>query len=346
MQIVDFMFNIKFPREFALDGSRYAIVNSQAELNVLINKFISNHNLYTTVYSFKEVNGRIGNYSTAIIDRVYFDIDVKDRNNNEIDVILEAKKIMGLLDSKKLFYSVSFSGRGIHIIVYSKATNNKFAIKKFVNYVIDETKAKIDTSVVGDVAREIRIINTINQKSGLYCIPILPEELDSYEHIKSISTKPRKIESKFLIGEKLLDLNEYSDGEHMDFHNENYFDKIENGGDEIIDIEEFKKSISTIPCLMEIVNNSSAGYSERTLLISYMKSHGYSVEDAHNIIKGFISEEKWNKSKCTRTHAHKYYAGNYMLPSCRTIASQGNCPIYNKGLSQTNCKWFCKLNGW
>ena len=336
MFVGDKLFKLTFPREFAVNGKRLKIVHNIQELSREISRYINGNNLYTTVYSFRQTNGTKAIYSTAVVDRILIDIDNKDAKGNPVDAKEQTHKIADYLLAKSYFFNINFSGRGFHIYIYTKATSGGSAVRNYVAELVQRTGAIVDTSVVGDLAREVRILNTINQKSKLYCIPIKVEEIDSAE---SLAVRPRKLDKSFLYGSTLLDLQPYQQNisTNFNFGNAPYTmlrSSFEINTDYVIN------QLKQIPCIKEILDNSYAGWQERTLLLIFLKENGYSYDDAQKIIKAFIAKDKYEKSICTRNHAAAIYSRSYKLPSCATINKMGLCPMAD----QKKCRFYNKLN--
>ncbi len=327
------MFKLTFPREFAVNGKRLKIVNSINELNNEIRKYINGNNLYTTVYSFRQTNGAKAVYSTAIVDRILVDIDNKDSKGNPVNSKEEVHKISDYLLSKNYFFSINFSGRGFHVYIYTKTTTGGSAVRNYVAELVQRTGAVIDFSVVGDLAREVRLLNTINQKSKLYCIPIKVDEIDIAE---KLAVSPRKIDRSYLYGKTLLDLSPYQ----QFINNSAGIGKQEFNSSFELNVEYTINMLKKIPCIKDILENENAGWQQRTLLLIFLKENGYSLNDAQKIIKTFISKEKYETSVCTRNHAAAIYARNYRLPNCSFIDKTGLCPVSEK----TSCPFYNKLD--
>ena len=332
----DKLFKLTFPREFAVNGKRLKIVHNIQELSNEINNYIDGNNLYTTVYSFRQTNGTKAIYSTAIVDRILIDIDNKDSKGNPVDAKEQVHKIANYLLTKNYFFNINFSGRGFHIYIYTKTISGGGAVKNYVAELVQRTGAIVDTSVVGDLAREVRILNTINQKSKLYCIPIKIDEIDSAE---SLAVRPRKLDKSFLYGSTLLDLQPYQQGIVENF-NYSGFSHITLRSSFDINTDYVINMLKQVPCIKEVLDNSYAGWQERTLLLLFLKENGYSLEDAQKIVKAFIAKDKYETSTCTRNHAAAIYSRSYKLPSCSTINKIGLCPLAD----QKKCLFYNKLN--
>ena len=328
-------------RELCLNGKRIRATNSLIEFCNFINKFNGKFNIYTTLYSFNKLspNGITGDYNTANVSSIFVDIDVKTSKGEKVDVVNEGKKLVEWLESTNYKFNINFSGRGLHFFIYTnnnKLNNPKIALKKFVEKAVSESGAIVDKSSFGDVAREVRVINTINLKSGLYCVPIKPEELTSIEEIALIARGQRKFGSDFIFGTKLVDLSQ-NDGESLITRKSN--EKEEKVSTEI-NVEQFKKVYGDIPCIKDIIEDDHAGYSKRTMFITFMKNKGFTDSEINKVLQEFISDEKWNSSECTRTHVEKISKYNYRIASCKSYKSKGLCPVEN----QEECKYYNKLD--
>jgi hypothetical protein len=336
------MFRLNFPREFAVNGKRLLVVHNIDELAHNISKYIRDNNLYTTVYSFGETNGHKAYYNTAVIDRVFIDVDNHGIKGEPIDAAKETRKIADYLLSKGYLFNINFSGRGYHIFIYTSVSRSPISIKNFAYELIERAGASVDTSVIGDLAREVRILNTINQKSGLYCIPVRIEEIG--DKALELAKRPRNIDSSFLYGKVLLNLSLYDTEEVFNYSRKSVSD-FHMATEKPVDFEEFYSRVSNIPCINEILDNDMAGWQERSLLLSYMKYQGYTVDDAENIIKSFINKEKYNKSVCVKNHARSYYSRTYLVPSCHAVSRMGLCPIARMGKALNTCLFYNKLSG-
>lgn len=330
----------RFYREIALNGKRVKAISNKAELEQFINKYNGVANLYTTVNSYKQANG-LCFYNSIILDKVFIDIDPKEG----IDIVIEAKKVLKYIEEQRLAHSISFSGRGIHIFIYCKVEellNPEIALRSFGYELKNKTGAEIDMTVF-DIAREVRLLNTINMRTGLYCIPIKKEELNDMNFIRETAKTIRALSPDYLYEGNMLSLKPYDNNIPIDTHTQMAsFDDLGNlfSTKSVINPDIFIKSVEDIPCLKEIVEDDKAGWHSRSWLLSYMKNKGYSMNDAEAVIKAFISKEKWNKSNCTRSHARNFYSRNYMLLSCEQVAAMGLCPLAKK---QSDCKHYNKL---
>lgn len=167
-----------------------------------INQFVASRNMCGTYRSAYR-------YSTTDIDNalmygdMYFDFD--DINNFETVrkdaiTVLNTIEVTFLIDKKVV--QIYYSGyKGIHLILSAKTLgvqpcDNLNEIYKYIAMNTSKfTKfGTIDTQIY-DNRRLFRIPNTINEKSGLYKIPLTYEELEtlSIEDIKEMASTPRVI---------------------------------------------------------------------------------------------------------------------------------------------------------
>ena len=329
----------RFKREFSINGKRIKIINNMEELITNINTYLSRNNLYTTVYPYKYTNTTIAYYDTAFIDKVFIDIDSVVRNN-EVDIVSEANKLIEYLNKEQYYYSINFSGRGFHFFIYTTNVDiehKKYSLGNYVLELINKLNLNVDRSSVGDIARLVRLINTINQKSRLYCIPIHNDEVNDLEKIKELAKSKRRLDKTFLYGSRLVDLKPYDIRTDEVYNNNNPIEDVEINGEnkEEINFEEFKNEIKGKYCLEEIIDDDMAGWDKRTLLISYLYHTGKSEKNANEIVRKVLSAEKWNNSSCARTHVHKFYLKGYNRKSCKSIQDLGLCP--------KKCKFYNKL---
>lgn len=334
----------KYPRELCLNNARVKIAQSSKDVEDFINKNNGFSELHTSVFSYTQTDGTKAYYNSVVVDKIYIDIDPVDKNNLKNDICFELNKIIKYFQEQDLMFSINFSGRGFHFYSYCNLEhliNPAVALKNATNFIKEKTNAKIDSSVVGDIARETRLLNTINKRSGLFCIPIKVEELNNLEQIKELAKHKRALTSEFLYGHKLLSLKSFDTNEPYQTKVIEYQDSFRT--ESKIDTERFKKKASEIPCISEILQNDRAGWNERTLLLGYLQGKGFSVDDAEAVLKSFISEEKWKKSHCTRNHSRKYFSYGYSLKSCSEIGKLGLCPLLNMKKNQVECKFYEKL---
>lgn len=340
------MLRIDFPRELCVDGTRVAIANNVEDMRHFIDKFNKRHNLYTSVYSFRQTAQNKGVYATANITRVFFDFDthaIFDGTSIPVDAYLNLIKFYIFMKAYGIAFSVNFSGRGFHAYVYvnenDTLNNPNKAVYNFQSFIKKRLDLEIDLSSFGDVARETRIINTMNMRSHRYCIPLTDDDIlrgQDFIERKALARVP--LEPAHMLGSTLVSLKPFDSGVSMS-----------NGRHDRIDIykttnsvhySHFIKHYGDIPCVENVLTTKEPGWPARTFILTFMMGKGYSINDAQEIMKSFISEHKWSESSCTREHAGEVYARGYFIPSCATLAEKGICPLAGK---QHSCRYFNRL---
>lgn len=329
----------KFPVEVSIDGKRVGLIQNKEQYVDFINKYNGKMNLYQTIYTFEAFDGNKPYYETALVDSVFIDIDSKDsKTKKEIDIITEGKKLTEWLHKNQLLYNIYFSGRGLHVYIYvepSYLNNKKVALRNFSLFIKAKLDVNIDMSVAGDISRIARIPNTINMRSGLYCIPITNDELKTVGYLQELAKHQRQmIKPQGLYLLKLTKFDSKSTSYNETKTNESFSDSDE------INFEKFKEFVKDIPCIDDIISDNEAGYKQRTLFLSWCKHMGFTERESQNLLKSFLSKEKWNKSNCARGHAQKIFKYNYNLPSCKTILNLGLCPFKDVQEQKSKCKYY------
>ena len=160
--------------------------------------------LYRSYYSFdKEILEHFQKYKsvrsfkgTTYLEKIIFDID-KDKNTDTHTLQSARAFYNRLKDDFELdsgYIRIYFSGRGYHIVI-----PDIFGFKpsNVLHYHVKETLEKYfpEADSIYDATRLLRVVNSKNLKTGLYKIPLTPEELFSNdaEGIKKLAEAPRTI---------------------------------------------------------------------------------------------------------------------------------------------------------
>ncbi|MDD4247551.1 MAG: hypothetical protein PHT13_00335 [Methanosarcina sp.] len=151
--------------------------------------------LYGTVYSFTEYNFPKEDRDNAVIDCIPFDFDCAEANE---DALLEMRFVIDWCIRHSIEPRVTFSGsKGFHLVIDFDDVDLKYpreTIRKFAFSLITGGKLKcVDNTVLGDVNRILRFINTQHSKTLMYCIPLtITEALTlSIEEIHELAKTPR-----------------------------------------------------------------------------------------------------------------------------------------------------------
>jgi hypothetical protein len=196
---------------------RHLPVKDERILGIFLETYASRPGQYISVYSFSHIfEDGVFDYNSAKINRLYLDFDDDESPQHAID---EAIMTIRALARHGIITHTYFSGKkGVALYIefetvevadinkkevitqffdiIKKAVENEFEI--FCGMVIDNTKTgftyildALDHKVRGDIARLSRIPNT-RHASGLYCIPLTYEELQSgLENIKRLAEHPK-----------------------------------------------------------------------------------------------------------------------------------------------------------
>lgn len=166
-----------------------------------INKFITNRDsdYYVSLYKYTEAhkqhlekNGSLKGIRDTLTNTLYFDFDSKDNLDVARNDALEVANrliIRGMDEDNIGCYFTGGKGFSIEVEIDEYITPDKF---KAITMDIAGDLPTFDT-VVNDPNRIVRIFNTRHQNSGLYKIPLTPEELVDLDinEIKLLAKNPR-----------------------------------------------------------------------------------------------------------------------------------------------------------
>ena len=182
-----------------------------AELNKYLNDVVYKEDTkdwYTSLFTFgKEstehfaTNGSIAGYNgTAYTNNLVFDLDNEDLDKARQDVDKLLKQLstkVGLgKDGIRNHVRVYFSGnKGFHVFVKTAKQYSSEELKEYCS-IIAEGIESFDP-VIYNKTRCFRVANTLNQKSGLYKIPISLELIRDKDGIEKIKELAKTIQSVF-----------------------------------------------------------------------------------------------------------------------------------------------------
>ncbi len=303
-----------FPREVGLP--RQLVYNNNDYLSFINRNNGKKNAIYTTVYSFKDINEKRPNYDSAIIDKLFFDFDDKECN-----AYFETKKLHEYCLNKNIKHSLIMSGRGYHIYIYTQLMTyqyKKSAIRLAQLFFINKLNLKCDAQIVGDISRLTRIPNTHNGKGKRFCIPLTLLQFNKGDEFIKILAKKQNFVKNVFIGKKKFDMKEFDIICDMEF---------------IIDIPNIKSSstvinISSLPfCIQCILSKPNPNYKERYLLILYLKEKGYTKEEVYDILKDCLSTQKlYHCIKEERQLHYLFERHDLVFPCCKKIKNDNFCP--------------------
>ena len=273
-------------------------------------------NIYRSVYNY---DGEI-DINNVIVDKIFLDFDY----DKDLVFFDNVRKVAKYLADSGYTFCIRFSGRGFHLFIYldedKKLRNPKQAIRKWVKDMHNKTDTDSDFSVVGDLRRVSRMLNSMNLKTHLYCIPIQYNELMNFTY-ESICEMAKTIDDTstldyYFVGKKYLDISDFdSDNEPKHLNHQ-------------INKKNIKVQQGFPPCILEMLKNPELGYYERGQLIVYLRDDGYSFYEILTILKNVLSENKYYH--CTEEEGQVEYLyfvrENLLFSSCQTLKDNGLCP--------------------
>jgi len=327
------MFNT-FPREIGFPVRR--LVLTKQDFYSLINKYINIVNLYTSVYKFKVISKGRPVYDSAVIDKVFVDID----KENEYDKLLD---IHEYLTKKDIKHTIFFSGRGFHLYVFTKILDIPEGwVKKqaLVNYIESELGEKfglqVDKVCVGDLARLTRIPNTFNFKRRRFCIPLDDKLLYSgYNYIRQCALK-QKFDYN-IWGAKEIDLMKWvKDVEMLNTSNiltksdyiQQTYSVIKEGCEEFDFLPDFPPFLDKIISRKKESWNKELGWRERALIIIWLKEHTFTLQQTIAFLRKILTKEEF--IHCVMEERQPYYIyrrdktpNPYHFPNMQTLMNNG-----------------------
>ena len=270
-------------------------------------------NLYRTIYNFTDRP----NWRHAIIDKLFFDFDVQDEEGKELE---HARKMHEYLSERNLKHTIFFSGRGFHIYLFTKETHSSelqnpiAAVKNAHREIVKLADAEVDP-VTTDLMRISRLPNSINIKSGLFCIPLNAKDLYlSKEEIMEMAKSQRHIEMD-LSGD-LLSLEEYDREAGL----------YEFAEAEPIPIEDEFLEKMLPSCVLNLLSKGDCVRDERYLIITAMRDNLVSREDVRKTLKTYLTEKKYKHCVFEEDQVNYLYDNEHLLfKNCETIQQDGLC---------------------
>ena len=158
---------LSFPRQIGLKRS---MCHTESEFRNYVGKLNGKSSLYTSLYAFDRMNGHLPDYSTALIDRAWWDFD-KDDNGNTIEKVKEdVAKLINRLEGD---VRVVATGRGFHVhqLFARKVQGRNWAIH-LDRYQRDMASGLSSLDGVGYPEKLTRVPDTYNPKRGRWCVMI------------------------------------------------------------------------------------------------------------------------------------------------------------------------------
>mgnify|MGYP003132396961 CR=1 FL=1 len=312
------------------------VVLARNEYADFINAQNNRTNVYTTVYDFQHFSEKAKIESSVIIDRIFLDFDAHE---DELELAWrDVKVVMNMVINNNWLHTLFFSGRGFHLFLFGKRTNNMRNVQTFFREVKENLSIKVGRKNtlderVGQTTRLRRVPNTVNMSSSdengnpYYCVPLTVDDLSlNLEQILSIAKKPRHIPFK-KGGENEVLFPEAPPMEAL-------------GG--AVSVPETVGKLPMLPCLHNAVMTENPSHMSRAYLVSWYRDliSGYrdltTGQEKMKVLELVIEELErvfaesdsvwldWDKNE-TKKHARFTVFNNYNTPHCDKLISDGYC---------------------
>ena len=316
-----------FPRVLGTPFKR--VFNNEKDFINSVNSMNGLKNLYSSLYEPDNPEGEV-KFLNPIIDKIYFDLDSGKAFEN-------LKKAHKKLTENKLKHLLVFSGNNFNLYVFTK--ENKLVYTKSALYTShehladlmdltwgDERFCDLDFHVRGDVARITRILNTINLKTGLYCIPLTFEDLE--KGIEFIRAKAKKQCFKIKIyGSEYFDVTPFDELKES-FEGYETNKDFEDSGKDCVELVN-----DLFPCVKNwLLNPSLAKLRQRYFFALLCRSCSMSRNDCNRLAKFFWSNTLDSSGRVTKydefikeKQLESAYDKDTCFPNCDRLMSEGLC---------------------
>lgn len=301
-----------------------------------INLFNNRTNVYTTVYDYEHFTEKMPIESTIIRDRIFLDFDAHDDDLEK--AWRDLKQVMELVINKNYLHTFFFSGRGFHLFLFGKRTNNSRNIQIFFKEIKEYLISKVGKDItlddrVGQDSRLRRVPNTVNMSSSdgkgnaRYCIPLTIDDLSlDLEEILELSLRPRHIP--------------FEKGGNIEviFPEAPPIERMEGS----VNVPKTLGKLPILPCLYNAVMVENPTHISRVYLVSWFRDiiSGYqdlsTLEEKEQVLDLVVNELEdvfaesdsiwldWDKNE-TKKHAKFTVYNNYNTPHCDKLISEGFC---------------------
>ena len=276
--------------------------------------------LYRTIYNF---NG-LPSWQTAIIDKIFIDFDPSKEDPESGVEVTEARKLHEFLNKGNILHHIFFSGRGFHIFVAvneirpSQLNNPRTAVRNCHKYIIEEADIEPDPVTV-DLMRIARLPNTINLRTGLFCIPLTPDELYLEKEEIYEMAKTQKTPLSFALNKKKRINLDFFDGQE---HEVDYAQTVESGVDLDLDDDDIPE------CVKNNLMMPDCNYLERYAIITALRDLSYKKEDIRKLLKKSLTAKKYNHCMYEeRQLDYLFQRQDLLFPGCEVLKAQGMCVV-------------------
>ncbi len=330
----------RFPRQMGRPFKDF-IAYDIDDVNNYILKYGGFYGIHISTYAFSTIDKGMIDYESAIIDKVYGDID-------SIDWLNQIRRVFKLIVyDYDIISRYTMSGEGVHFYIFCREQieHKRNTIFNFLTFLERKLNVNIDSQIKGDLARSFRIPETYNHRRKRYAI-CMDEDLifnHTKEEIHKIAEKfPPYRPKKIWYGNNLADLSVFDKDSYM------YGIKMPtqlNGN--LLNLEQIKKlNLPTKifpPCVRSWLANDDLRHKGRFSLIIYLRDQTITYipllyKEIVSILKNILNENRW-KHVSTDMSLPGFGLGenlrpvkkafsniNYKMYSCYQLRDFGLCP--------------------
>ena len=307
------MLNIlfEFPRELAFPGRRLV---SEQQFYSLINKYNGIKDLWASIYQPEDSHGdlcctqksAIGiHYCAAKIRLLWLDSD----NDKSFEVL---KKLCSWADENGLMHLPVFSGEHYHFYLFLKgfeclpideirkrqilAAAQEHVAKCCGLSIGEPHSADIDRSIIGNIKQTVRVLNTVNIASGLFCIPLTHEDIQLGEqHIKH---KAQHQQLDFVLyGNQLFDISVFKESRNhaniRPYSDISKFDRINQESKASIQADKVLSELASVcESIPSLLLGKYVAYHARYHVIIALKELDFSIDEANAILEKHLAGKK------------------------------------------------------
>jgi len=298
--------------------------------------------LYMSVYKFTELNVQGAPiYDTARMDKFFLEIDSEGHELLNTKTWHQLRHFIDWCNKestpdKQINLQIFFSGRsGYHILIKLSRDFDVMKDKNVIQYIIRQmaklSGVDFDMQANNGFAQMRRIPNTINHKSGLYCIPLTIEEAYNYtpEAVMHLAKKKRKLNNTpepssyfdYIIPAVLKHLR---DKRLRRVDTEYYQERT-------IKDQLLRKLTNTAyghkpirACILDMMTKSNPNFEESTYIALELMRCEYDLKDMLEIFRQIRGPEKFDY-KISHMQLSNMLKKKLWAPSCETLQAKGYC---------------------
>jgi len=309
------------------EHERVPVLDEDDYLMVLENTYGEQVNVFVDLFSEPQKK-------SLLFDCFFMDLDLKDLEPD--DFLVLGKKILRRMADFGLHVYTLFSGRGLHFYVPFTASEfvsskdyRACATKTAYNFVKPRERVFLDTSALGSTGKMVRVVDTLNPKSNLYCVPVDLATVSSYTQLRKLGEKPCEASGSMTPNLKQLKNNLSALTPFLSV-------RITENRSVIISGE---KKASTIPpcvkqCFETLKQEAELPHEGRVLLALYCLSIELPEDEIVNIFRC----ARDFKERITRYQVNYLRRAGYRFKRCDLLRLTGYCP--------GKCQYYPSLNRW